>query len=194
MSKSVLIINASPRANGHISQLLAMAREALVAEGCKVTVFAVAGAGYRHCTGCMVCRSKGDCVLPADDGQRLAALLREHDRIIVGTPCYWGNIPGLLKGLFDRVVYAMMDDNRSAWPQPLMRGKKAAVIATSTTPWPWNRLFRQTSGAVGAVKEIFRYSGIRIVGSMQKGNTHRHPGLNSHDIRTLRKLVKRLLR
>lgn len=168
MNQKVLIINASPRVHGHVSQLMDLAKEYIEAKGYTVTIFSVAASDYRHCTGCMSCRSNGDCVLPPDDGQRLVGLLREHDAVIVGTPCYWGNIPGQLKGLFDRVVYAMMDDNKSAWPRPLMKGKRAAVVATSTTPWPWNILFHQTSGALSAVKEIFRYSGIRVVGSLQR--------------------------
>lgn len=194
MERKVLIINASPRVNGNISRLLGAAKESLEAEGFKVTEFAVSSSVYRHCTGCMTCRSKGDCILPRDDGHRFAALLRDHDLILVGTPCYWGNMPGQLKGLFDRVVYAMMDDNQSNLPRPLMKGKRAAIIVTSNTPWPWNILFHQTSGTIRALREIFRYSGIRIAATLQKGNTRSHPGITPRDTRRLTRLLRRLTR
>lgn len=194
MEKKVLIINASPRVNGHISRLLGMAKESLVADGYSVTEFVVATSVYRHCTGCMPCRSKGDCVLPQDDAHRFASLLRDNDLILVGSPCYWGNMPGQLKGLFDRVVYAMMDDNKSTLPRPMMKGKRAAIIATSTTPWPWNILFHQTTGTVRALREIFHYSGIRIAATLQKGNTRHQPGITPRDTRRLTRLLHRLTR
>lgn len=192
--KRALVINASPRGKGHISQLLEMAKEDLRAKGFSVTEFVVATSVYRHCTGCMACRTRRECVLPADDAQRFVGLMRDSDILVIGTPCYWGNMPGQLKGLFDRMVYAMMDDNTSLWPRPLMKGKRVAVIATSTTPWPWNRLFGQTSGAVCAIKEIMKYSGIRLVGTLQKGNTHRRHGITPADTRKLHRLMARLAR
>ncbi len=192
MEKKVLIINASPRVNGHISRLLGMAKESLESDGYSVTEFAVATSAYRHCTGCMACRSKGDCVLPQDDAQRFASLLKDHDLILLGTPCYWGNMPGQLKGLFDRVAYAMASDNASLYPRPLMKGKRAAIIVTSTTPWPWNILYHQTTGTIRALREIFRYSGIRIAATLQKGNTRHHPGITPRDTRRLTHLLHRL--
>lgn len=189
-----MIINASPRVNGHISRLLGMAKESLESDGYTVTEFAVATSVYRHCTGCMACRSKGDCVLPPDDAQRFAALLQDHDLILLGTPCYWGNMPGQLKGLFDRVAYAMASDNASLYPRPLMKGKRAAIIVTSTTPWPWNILYHQTTGTIRALREIFRYSGIRIAATLQKGNTRHHPGITPRDTRRLTHLLHRLTR
>lgn len=192
MDKKVLIINASPRVNGHISRLLGMAKESLEADGYSVTEFSVSTSAYRHCTGCMACRSRGICILPDDDAHRFAALLRDHDLILLGSPCYWGNMPGQLKGLFDRVVYAMMDDNKSAMPRPLMKGKRAVVIVTSTTPWPWNIFFHQTTGTIRVLREIFRYSGIRIAATLQKGNTRNRPGITSSDTRRLTRLLHRL--
>ena len=65
------------------------------------------------------------------------------DAIVIGAPCFWGNIPGQLKLLFDRIVYGMMRDT-PRFPEPLMRGKKAVFISTCTTPWPFNILMNQS--------------------------------------------------
>ena len=36
---------------------------------------------------------------------------------MMGAPCYWGNIPGQMKLLFDRIVYGMMRDT-PRFPEP----------------------------------------------------------------------------
>lgn len=35
----------------------------------------------------------------------------------MGAPCYWGNIPGQMKLLFDRIVYGMMQLFASDMPK-----------------------------------------------------------------------------
>ena len=82
------------------------------------------------------------CVLGEDDSQRVLKMLQDADAIIMGAPCYWGNIPGQMKLLFDRLVYGMMRDT-PRFPEPLMKGKKCILLSTCTTPWPWNILFKQ---------------------------------------------------
>lgn len=50
-----------------------------------------------------------------------------HSRggLIVGSPCYWGNMSGALKVLLDRMVYAMMGERENGMPIPLHKGKRA---------------------------------------------------------------------
>lgn len=192
MNKKILVINASPRKGGHIARLLEYSAVYLRNRGYSIRTFNVAEAQYRFCTGCMACRKRGECVLPEDDADRLGRLLEECDRIVIGVPCYWGNMPGQLKGLFDRLVYKMMSDNESYIPRPLMKGKRAIIISTSTTPWPWNRLFHQTSGVVRALKEIFRYSGIKVAATFQKGNTRGKAGITHSELSKLNSKLQRL--
>ena len=113
----------------------------------------------RHCTGCMYCRSKHACCLPEDDSVRVLEELQVCELLIIGAPCYWGNIPGELKILFDRLVYGMMDEDKRGIPIGLMKGKRAAIVSTSTTFWPFNIWFHQTRGVVRALKEILKWSG-----------------------------------
>ena len=102
-----VVLNGSPRRGGVVSQMLAHVCEALP-EGCDIEWFGVGELNVRPCTGCMKCRSTGRCALPQDDAHRVAEAIRGADLLIVGSPCYWGNMSGQLKLLFDRVVYAMM--------------------------------------------------------------------------------------
>lgn len=190
----LLVINASPRRSGCVSSMLDVVKVTAEAEGAEVSVIRVADLSVRSCTGCMSCRSKLECVLPEDDAQRVLRLISEADAVVIGTPCYWGNIPGNLKVLFDRMVYGLMGESRRGMPLPLHKGKRAAIIATCSTPWPFNILFRQSRGAVNALREILKWSGFRIVATVEKGGTKASPALTERDRRACTKVTRRLVK
>ena len=158
----ILILNGSPRKNGKISQILHIAEKELIERNNSVTFVDVSSIVFKPCTGCMVCRSKGSCVLPQDDAHKIAEEIKNCDGIIVGTPVYWGNMNGYLKCLFDRLVAVMMGKSKRGIPIPLHKGKKAVIVTACTTPYPFNILAGQTTKAEKAIKEILGYSGFRV--------------------------------
>lgn len=107
----VLILNGSPRRHGNMSKMLELMKQEL--EGCGVgTVYIdVPQLQVHPCIGCMKCRSSLKCCLPEDGAQRVLQSMKEADAVIIGAPCYWGNMPGEVKVLFDRMVYGMMGEN-----------------------------------------------------------------------------------
>ena len=107
----LLIINGSPKRGGNIATMLNAMRDEATRRGAEVAWIDVADLHVEPCRGCMACRTAGKCTLPYDDAQRTIDLLRRADALIVGAPCYWGNIPGQLKVLFDRMVYGMMGES-----------------------------------------------------------------------------------
>lgn len=187
----LLIINGSPRKKGLISQMLRIFHEQAIATGVEVTEVYANDLQIKPCMGCMVCRSKRHCVLPEDDAQRVLALIQQADAIVIGAPCYWGNIPGQLKLLFDRIVYGMMRDT-PRFPEPLMQGKKAVFISTCTTPFPFNILMNQSRGAIRALREIGRFSGWKIVDTIERGGTATRPQLSPRDISKCHKAFRKL--
>ena len=187
----LLIINGSPRKKGLISQMLRIFHEQAIATGIEVTEVYANDLQIKPCMGCMACRSKRHCVLPEDDAQRVLALIQQADSIVVGAPCYWGNIPGQLKLLFDRIVYGMMRDT-PRFPEPLMKGKRLVCISTSTTPFPFNILMNQSRGAIRALREIGRFSGWKIVATIERGGTATRPQLSPRDISKCHKAFRKL--
>lgn len=187
----IIFLNASPRPDGSIARMLRTMMDEARGMGAEVVEERVSQLRIHPCTGCMTCRSRHECVLPTDDAQRVLKLLTEADGVVIGTPCYWGNMPGTLKVLFDRLVYGLMSDSPRGLPRPLMRGKRAVVVATCTTVWPFNIWFRQSRGAVRAVREVLRWSGIRIVGTVERGATRTRP-LTERDLQKCRRLVHRM--
>ena len=187
----LLIINGSPRKKGLISQMLRIFHEQAIATGIEVTEVYANDLQIKPCMGCMACRSKRHCVLPEDDAQRVLALIEQADAIVIGAPCYWGNIPGQLKLLFDRIVYGMMRDT-PRFPEPLMKGKRLVCISTSTTPFPFNILMNQSHGAIRALREIGRFSGWKIVDTIERGGTATRPQLSPCDISKCHKAFRKL--
>ena len=188
---NLLIINGSPRKKGLISQMLRIFHEQAIASGIEVTEVYANDLKIKPCMGCMVCRTKNACVLPEDDAQRVLALIQQADAIVIGAPCYWGNIPGQLKLLFDRIVYGMMRDT-PRFPEPLMKGKRLVCISTSTTPWPFNIIMNQSHGAIRALREIGRFSGWKIVDTVERGGTATRPQLSPRDISKCHKAFRKL--
>lgn len=190
----ILILNASPRTQGNISSMLRMIGQECEAGGAQVQHVRVQELHVRPCVACMKCRSTLQCVLPADDAQRVLSLIQECDALVVGAPCYWGNMPGTLKVLFDRMVYGMMGENSLAIPKPLHKGKRCVIVTASSTMWPFNILANQTRGVVRALKEILGWSGFKVVKTIQKAGTFRHPEFTEADrskcVRAVRRLMK----
>lgn len=171
--------------------MLRVFHEQAIATGVEVTEVYANDLQIKPCMGCMACRSKRYCVLPEDDAQRVLALIQQADAIVIGAPCYWGNIPGQLKLLFDRIVYGMMRDT-PRFPEPLMQGKKAVFISTCTTPFPFNILMNQSRGAIRALREIGRFSGWKIVDTIERGGTATRPQVSPRDISKCHKAFRKL--
>lgn len=188
---NILIINGSPRKQGLISQMLGIMQEEAEAKNATINVVRANDLTVKPCLGCMACRTKGRCVLPEDDSVRVLKMMQEADTIIIGAPCYWGNIPGQLKLLFDRMVYGMTRDT-DRFPEPLMKGKKCILVSTCTTPWPWNILFNQSHGAIRALREIFNYAGFKIVKVVEKGGTAKQSELTDSEKNKCRKAINKL--
>lgn len=189
---NILIINGSPRRRGIISCILGIMQQEAVDRGWSTETVHVNDLKIQPCTGCMTCRDAGKCCLPEDDTVKVLAMIKEADALIIGAPCYWGNIPGQMKLLFDRIVYGMMGEASNGLPRPLHKGKRAIIVSTCTTIFPFNILFRQSRGAVNAIREILKWSGFKVVGTLEKGGTRKHPGLTKREKIRCRKLVCRL--
>lgn len=158
----LLLLNGSPRRGGVIDTLLERIQQCASEAGWECEKLNVCELKFRSCTGCMQCRTRGVCSLPRDDAHEAAEKITAADLLVVGTPTYWGNMSGQLKSLFDRTVPVFIGDGPRGIPQGRQRGKRAAIVAACTTPWPFNRLMRQSRGAVAAVRGVLDMAGYRI--------------------------------
>lgn len=171
MGMRVLVINGSPRKKGHVATMLHSVADHI--EGADVHWFDVNDLHVHPCTGCMRCRETRRCVLPEDDGHKIADEVKQCDAMILGTPVYWGNMSGQMKLVFDRIVPSMMDEPKNGFPIALHKGKKAVIVTACTTIWPFSYICRETTNALHAMKEILGYSGFKTVGKLVLSGTRK---------------------
>lgn len=133
---NVLLLNASPRPAGIVSQALDAAASTARQAGAETVKAELYRAPIAPCTGCMRCRATGVCPLPHDAAHELGEAIRRADLLVVGTPTYWGGMAARLKLLFERLVPVFMGESPRGIPQPRLKGRQAVVIAACTTPCP----------------------------------------------------------
>lgn len=162
---NILILNVSPRKNGVISTLLREFEETIDPNH-NVESVQVQNLKIKPCNGCLKCRPDKDCILPKDDAHILADKIRNADTLVIGCPVYWGNIPGTLKMFFDRNVSLFEYCEAKAIdyiPKPKLKGKKAILIISSGSPFPYNLLSTQSRGAIRSLKTVLCAGGIKII-------------------------------
>lgn len=161
---NILIINASPRKKGITTALLNELQTA-INPVYNTEVVRIQDLKIEPCIGCLKCRPDNTCILPHDDAHILGEKIRNSDLLIIGSPVYWGNIPGPLKTFFDRSVPLFEYCEAKAIryiPRPQLKNKKAVLIVSGGTPFPLNLLHSQSRGTLRSLKTILKSGGIRI--------------------------------
>ena len=162
---NILIINASPREKGTTSTLLSAMSEALNNKGNVIEYIRIQSLNIRPCIGCLKCRPDKTCILPQDDAHILAEKIKESHILIIGSPVFWGNMPGTLKIFFDRNVplFEYCEAKAISYiPKPRLTGKKAILIISGGSPFPFNLLPSQSRGTIRSLKTILKSGGIKI--------------------------------
>nr|MBP7471424.1 flavodoxin family protein [Prevotella sp.] len=185
----VLVINGSPRKNGNIAKMLHSVADNI--NNAEIHWYDVNDLHIHPCMGCMRCRSTRECVLPKDDATMISEEINECDALLIGSPVYWGNISGQMKLLFDRIVAVMMEEPQNGFPIPLQKGKKAVIVTSCSTIWPFSWICKETTGALHAMKEILGYSGYNIVGKLVLPGTRKKKGIPKSILNKGERLAKK---
>jgi len=161
---NILTINASPRRKGVTSTLLREFVEGVNSHHVIKSV-EIHRLNIKHCIGCLKCRPDKECILPRDDAHTLADEIRGSDLIVIGSPVYWGNIPGTLKLFFDRNVtlFEYCEAKSIKYiPRPQLKGKHAILIVSGGSPYPFSFMSSQSRGTIRSLKTILKAGGIKI--------------------------------
>ena len=98
------------------------------------------------------------------------AAIGRADRVVLVAPVWWGSIPALAKGFFDRAFLpgGAFRYRKSGLVDGLLDGRTGRVIVTTDSPWWYLRLVGDTT--VRHVRgRILRFSGLRGVSAMRLG-------------------------
>lgn len=165
MKKKLLAISGSPHENGSTAAMLHCAMKTAASQGWEITMISLYKKQISYCKGCRSCIKTGQCVLN-DDIREIAELMKTSDRIILSAPVYWANVPGIVKNLFDRLLGTAMEET-TTFPRPRLSGKQDYLLLTAcNTPFPFSRLCGQSSGALRAMNEFFKTSGMTRLGTV----------------------------
>ncbi|MDR1514438.1 MAG: flavodoxin family protein [Synergistaceae bacterium] len=163
--KKMLAILGSPRENGNISKMLDCVVISAKDAGWQVDIVNLYEQNIAWCKGCGACQKSGICVINDDIGPIRQTLIA-CDVVALAAPTYFANVPGPVKNMFDRLVGAVMDD-RGFVPKPRLRKTQQYLLLTAcNTPFPFNRLARQSTGATRAMKEFFHIAGMKKLGQV----------------------------
>lgn len=173
----ILILNGSPKKNGTVATLL-KGIVASISEKHEMEWIDIYTLKMEPCIACMKCRPDGECVLPEDDGQIVGRKIKNAHAIIVGTPTHWGNMSSGLKILFDRNVTQFMGEKSNGIPIARHKGKKAIIVTSCSTPWPFNFIANESRGAINSVREILKYGGYKIVAKIANPGTKERPEIS----------------
>lgn len=164
---NILFLNASPRRNGYTDAAMKCIKNNLDPNHTVKWVY-INDLDMKPCQGCLKCRPNKACILPEDDGHRIARLIRNADALVIGSPTYFGNVTGPFRTLIDRSLTALEEIAASGleMPIPLHIGKKAAMVTACNSPAPFSELPNQAAGALSAMRTTLHAGGYDIIGSI----------------------------
>lgn len=102
MSKTVVIISTSLRANSNSDALAQAFAKGAADAGNKVETISLRGKQLAFCLGCLACQKTGRCVIQ-DDANHIAELVLNADVVVYATPIYYYEMSGQMKTLLDRM-------------------------------------------------------------------------------------------
>ncbi|MFE5318906.1 NAD(P)H-dependent oxidoreductase [Paenibacillus sp. NPDC056579] len=101
-----------------------------------------------------------------DDLLEAQELIRWAEHIVIVYPTWWGTMPAVLKGFFDRVFlpgFAYKYREHSPLWDKLLTGKTAHMIVTMDTPSWYNRWIYRHAGHNVMKRNILQFCGINPV-------------------------------
>ncbi len=93
-------------------------------------------------------------------------LIKAANHIVMVYPSWWGAMPALLKGFFDRVLvpgFAFKYRDNSPFWDKYLTGKTARIIITMDAPSLWNRIMYHRANIFAVKAATLQYCGIKPV-------------------------------
>lgn len=108
MKKKILILNGSPRKNGHTAALVKAFTEGAESAGNEVKDYYLNGMNIHGCLACEACSRNGGKCVQRDDMDQINEAYEWCDVMVFASPEFWGYVSGQLKTTVDR-LYAVQN-------------------------------------------------------------------------------------
>ena len=151
---NILILQASPRANGNTAWMADECKKAAEAAGHNVTMVNVARKKIAGCLACEYCHTKGNgACIQKDDMQELYPLMAEAEALVLAAPIYYFTLCAQLQAPIQR-MYCV---NAPA------KVKKMALLTSSYSPGVYD-------GAIAEYRDICNYWSVEDCGIVTAKN------------------------
>ncbi len=136
MGKSLVAVNAGPRAGWNTDTLITEVIKGAESQGASVQRFDLFRlekfTGCISCFGCKKEKFKGHCICRDGLTQVLDAI-RESDGLIIGSPNYLGELTSSFRALYERLIFQNLTYNRET---PCCNDRMIPVILVMTSNAP----------------------------------------------------------
>ncbi len=134
----VLIINGSPRKNGHTEKLTNEVIRGIktTSKEAKIEQIKATEKNISPCTACGVCEGESYCIIK-DDMQEVYQKIEACDVIIIASPLYFCTVTAQIKPLIDRAQ--MYFNNRVFRNNPIIKEdnkRKGILVSTGGSEYP----------------------------------------------------------
>ena len=102
----VLVLNASPHANGCTARALQELIDTLHREGVETELLHIGKDAVHGCISCRFCDKNDRCVFNDDKVNEAARIFEEADGLVIGSPVYYGSPNGTALAFMDRLFYS----------------------------------------------------------------------------------------
>ena len=151
---NILILQASPRANGNTAWMANECKKAAEAAGHNVTLVNVARKKIAGCLACEYCHTKGNgACIQKDDMQELYPLMAEAEVLVLAAPIYYFTLCAQMQAPIQRMYCVNSPANV----------KKMALMTSSYSPGV-------DDGAVGEYRDICNYWSVEDCGIITAKN------------------------
>lgn len=186
--KRLLAILGSPHKHGSSAKMLDYVIYTAEKFGYKIDYINLYEKNISYCKGCRTCFKTQMCIYK-DDIQEISKLIKNCDTVILSAPVYWANVPAIVKNMFDRLLGVAMEETNTFPKSHLSKKQKFILLTSCNTPFPFSFLCGQSTGAIRAMKEFFKTSGMKYYGKFVWTNTGKQKNLP----KSFKKKINRLL-
>ncbi len=134
MSKTILVLNGSPKKSGNTERLVAWFTEGARPQGAEVEVIRAAALDFKvnGCASCRACQKKKryECVIN-DGAKEVLKKMAQADAVVFATPLYFYGPSAQLKLIIDRMFSLYKWDNAAGTFSSPMKGKTMALMVSA---------------------------------------------------------------
>lgn len=135
-----IFFNCSPRKNKNTALMLRKAMEGAAAVGAETELVHIYDIQFQGCKSCFACKLKnsktdGICAIK-DDLRPVLERARQADVVVIGSPVYYSYPTGMMRSLFERLLFPIGTYHYENGVQKVLRTKviPSAMIFTMNCP------------------------------------------------------------